>query len=456
MPFFNKKDEVLPVESSLSKIRQLTDDLGLKDRQLLESEARYKKLAEELREERNLLRQVLDANPSMIFVKDIKSRFILVNDKVAQVYGVRREDLIGKSDVHFNGVNEEVQRFHKNDVDVIENKREKLIPLEEVTSTYGVTRYYTTIKRPIINSDGTCDRLIGIATDITDAVMAQKALLLSETGMPYRVIGSLSDINDRVLCSMETKMLEESYRSVFNSSTDAIFIHDKSTGVILDVNETACSMIGYNKDQLISMGVGNFSAGPEFTQEKALDKILSTSLGKNNVFEWKMKDSQGQTFWVEVQLRLADFKGMNCVIANVRNIDHRKRTQLILESLYAKFEGVINNMLVGLVVIDENSVVENFNRTAERITGYSSKEVVGKNVTMLMPEEYRDPHTEALKEHVDGRGKAWILGREAREVPILRRNGAVTRVMLSVDEFYLDGKRLFVGTLTPVPEDNEK
>src|SRR5215210_7417274 len=79
-----------------------------------------KRAEEELREQQQFLRQVIDTDPSLIFVKDWDGRFTLVNKAMADVYGTTPEELVGNSDADFNANKEEVKYFLQADREVME------------------------------------------------------------------------------------------------------------------------------------------------------------------------------------------------------------------------------------------------------------------------------------------------------------------------------------------------
>ncbi|MGY6276470.1 PAS domain S-box protein [Methylomonas sp. MgM2] len=144
-----------------------------------------KNVQDALQHERIFLRQVIDAAPSMIFVKDQEGRFILGNEALARCYGTSPENLIGLTDEHFNSNADEVARFHQDDLDVIDNRQPKRSIEEKVTHADGSIHWYSTVKIPLIE-EGHCDKLLGVATDITDrkqheAHLAEHALQLQET-----------------------------------------------------------------------------------------------------------------------------------------------------------------------------------------------------------------------------------------------------------------------------------
>jgi PAS domain S-box-containing protein len=146
---------------------------------------RIKNVQDALQHERIFLRQVINAVPSIIFVKDKESRYLLGNEAVAKCYGTSLENLIDLTDDNFNSNADEVARFRQEDLDVISTCQSKHIPEAKVTHADGSVHWYSTVKIPLIEA-GNCDKLLGVATDITDrkqneAHLAEQAWQLQET-----------------------------------------------------------------------------------------------------------------------------------------------------------------------------------------------------------------------------------------------------------------------------------
>jgi two-component system cell cycle sensor histidine kinase/response regulator CckA len=122
---------------------------------------------DELVAQRRFLRQVIDLNPSFIFAKDRAGRFTLVNQAVADNYGTTVEELVGKTDADFNSDAAQVEHFRRDDLEVMDTRREKVVPEEVITDSTGQKRWLHTIKRPIVGPDGRADQVLGVSTDIT-------------------------------------------------------------------------------------------------------------------------------------------------------------------------------------------------------------------------------------------------------------------------------------------------
>ncbi len=106
---------------------------------------------------------------------------------------------------------------------------------------------------------------------------------------------------------------------------------------------------------------------------------------------------------------------------------------------------VVESAVDGIIVIDARGRVEKMNPAAERLFGYAEAEVLGRNVTMLMPSPYREEHDSYLSRYLST-GNATIIG-IGREVTGLRRDGTQFPLHLSVGEMSLDGERKFTGIL---------
>ena len=127
-----------------------------------------RKLAErELRRQKNLLWQVIDTDPNMIFVKDEHGRFLLANRAIADHYGMAVRDMIGKSNREINPNTKEVEKFLSVDREVIQNMKEVI--LTESMLKNGKQHWSHTVKRPLLQDDGSVN-VLGIGVDITDLI----------------------------------------------------------------------------------------------------------------------------------------------------------------------------------------------------------------------------------------------------------------------------------------------
>ena len=176
----------LDEETAVAYLKAGATDYILKDRVIRLGPAVIEALErarqrQELRRQERLLRQIIDANPSLIFVKDWEGRFVLVNQATAQVYGTSVDELVGKTDADFNSNADEVSHFLRDDREVMSSGRPKLIAEERVTNpTSRETRWFQTIKVPLRLPDDDVPKLLGVATEITERKRLEEQLLQSQ------------------------------------------------------------------------------------------------------------------------------------------------------------------------------------------------------------------------------------------------------------------------------------
>jgi PAS domain S-box-containing protein len=121
-----------------------------------------------------------------------------------------------------------------------------------------------------------------------------------------------------------------------------------------------------------------------------------------------------------------------------------------LRDTAARLHGIFEAAVDGIITIDERGIVESFNPAAERIFGYAAAEVIGQNVSMLMPEPYRSEHDDYLdRYHKTGEKRIIGIGREVRG---RRKDGMDFPMDLAVSEIPEGRHRVFTGLVRDITE----
>src|SRR6266702_2039099 len=128
----------------------------------------------------------------------------------------------------------------------------------------------------------------------------------------------------------------------------------------------------------------------------------------------------------------------------------RRREQAALRDREARLQAILDTAVEGIITIDGQGLIESFNSAAEAIFGYQASEVIGRNVSVLMPMPYRQEHDRYLADYLRT-GHARIIG-IGREVVGLRKDGTIFPMDLSVSEVRLEERRLFAGFVRDITE----
>jgi PAS domain S-box-containing protein len=138
------------------------------------------------------------------------------------------------------------------------------------------------------------------------------------------------------------------------------------------------------------------------------------------------------------------------VLRLVRSEAQAREMSASLRDSERHMQAVLDKVDQGIITISEAGNIELFNPAAEHMFGYRREDVVGKNVSMLMPEPYHSEHDGYLRHYLHT-GQARVIG-IGREVKGRRSDGSVFPMDLRVSAFYLEGRRQFIGSIRDVTE----
>jgi two-component system sensor kinase FixL len=259
---------------------------------------------------------------------------------------------------------------------------------------------------------------------------------------------------------MTIPILEEnSLHWLLEALVDAVLIAD-SDGSIVFANASAERLFGYGRDELGSLQVENliperFRQLHRSQRAEYANTPHSRPMGSSPDLKGQRKD--GTEFPVEVSLSPLQTAQGVFVMAVIHDITKRKaaeealaRQAAELQESEARMRAVVDTAVDGVIVIDERGLIDRFNRSAERMFGYSAEQAVGKNVSMLMPSPDREQHDAYLHRYVQT-GEKKIIG-IGREVVGRRRDGSTFPLDLAVSEMDLGGRRMFTGIVRDITE----
>lgn len=186
----DKKSAKLAVEAqSAVALRQLNENLQneISDRRQAEAA---------LEREHTLLRTLIDNLPNLVWIKDAESRFVICNAAQAQRIGLKKEDLVGKTDFDFYPY-ESASQFYAEEQEIVKSGNPIVNKIEQSTLTSNQNRWISVTKIPIRSETGKVESIVGLISDITEQKNIEKAVERSETiyrraienahGVPYQL-----------------------------------------------------------------------------------------------------------------------------------------------------------------------------------------------------------------------------------------------------------------------------
>jgi two-component system sensor kinase FixL len=237
-------------------------------------------------------------------------------------------------------------------------------------------------------------------------------------------------------------------QSIIDSAVDGIIVID-SRGRIEAFNRGAERLFGYPTSEVIGRNVSMLMPSPDHEQHDGyLSRYLATGEAKiigGAGREVTGRRRDGTTLPLHLSVGEMSIGGERKFTGMLHDLTRRAELDAQLRASEARWRAIIESAVDGIVVIDGYGRIEAFNPAAERLFGYVERDVVGKNVNILMPSPYREEHDAYLaRYHATGVPKIIGIG---REVTGLRHDGTVFPVHLSVGEMLVGGQRKFTGIL---------
>lgn len=196
--------------------------------------------------------------------------------------------------------------------------------------------------------------------------------------------------------------------------------------------------------------IGGFEAGQrQLAQSPGRDEmqklhelVVSMQSELSSRLEQRQQDARQSARRTFVMLGLLLLLAGGALVALYARIRRESRERRESEE---RLRAVVETAVDGIITIDGSGRIESFNPAAARLFGYSEAEVIGRNVSMLMPEPDRSQHDGYLRRYLDT-GERHIIG-VGREVTAQRRDGKRVPISLAVSEMHLGARRLFTGIL---------
>jgi PAS domain S-box-containing protein len=128
-------------------------------------EEQLKALAQQRMQQHRLTQEIIDNIPSAVYIKDLEGRYMVVNKKLCEIFGMSPEELLTHRDADLFS-NDASQNFRFANEQVILHK--SMVTYEDVVMRNGHKHYYWVVKFPLLNNAGEVQNICGLATDITE------------------------------------------------------------------------------------------------------------------------------------------------------------------------------------------------------------------------------------------------------------------------------------------------
>lgn len=319
---------------------------------------------------------------------DGSNRITFVSDTIFNILGYTKEELLSED---FNWI----ANLHPDDSAIIENKHRELAKEGVASALYryrnkaGEFRWIHDEMRLICDESGEAQEFIGFFSDVTELHNAREHL----------------------------QREQKSFRTLFDAIGDAVIIIDQETGIIVEANQAALRLYGYERSEFLGMLATEISLEPEQTRQRTSDPrpLIPRRLHRR-------KD--GSPLSVEISTAVIDLHGRQALVCTNRDIAIREqarredssgeaaralveaeREKLALENTLhlteQKYESLLSASPDAITVTDLQGVISYVSPQALKLFGYDSiEQAVGHNIAEFTHEDERELVKQRLQERL--------------------------------------------------------
>lgn len=365
-----------------------------------------------LRHNREFLTAVLDYAGQPVLVLDRAARICLFNQACESLFGSPTGDVLGARIDRFLAPEErgEVKAVF---ADILAGN----FPSEhenDFLTRSGRRHRIQWRNTALLDERGEVEYVVAIGLDVSDARRAEQKLRHSQEQL-QRLIDSTPALVAKLDAGLHVRFANEAYRTWFGLDPGEI------------VGKHVREVIGSQALALL---------------EPCFQEALR---GRTAQYRGEVPYRHGGTRVIHgVYAPAGDLEGSpDGLFILAVDLTEQHRLANALAGQVERANAVLDTAIDGIITIDIDGIMQSANAAAERIFGYKERELIGRNVSMLMPESYRAHHDEHIRHYLET-GEKRVIG-VGREVQGLRRNGEVFPLELSVGEFIENGQRYFTG-----------
>lgn len=260
-------------------------------------------------------------------------------------------------------------------------------------------------------------------------------------------LATLEDISTRKKAEDAMHFSEDKFSVLFHKGSLPSVLTKFPNIEIVDANEAFLELFGYEKKEVI----GHTSIELGLNRDINLRNQIYQEIDRDSMpksYEQTLHSKSGSAIEVLTSLNILSFGENKFVLATIQDITFRKKTEAALIQSEERYRTILNTMLDCVITINEKGIIQSTNRSIEATFGYTPKEILGQNVSILMPEIFAREHDSYLQKYLET-GKARIIG-IGREVTAKRKDQSIFPVHLSIGEFVLNNERNYVGIVKDI------
>ena len=339
---------------------------------------------EQIRYSENKYQSLFEQASDAIVIADLNGNFTDCNPKMCQLLGYTREELIGM-----------------NITQLLDEAQLEQHPVRLDLLAQGEIRFN---ERRMTQKDGSIVEIENSVKKMSD----------------NRLLGILRDVTPRKKIEQELREAEAKFRNLVEESLVGVYIMVE--GKYAYVNPRFAEIFGYQQDELIGVYSIETVIHPD-DRKLVLEKVRTRLSGEKESVHYELKGirKNGTTLWAEVFGSRTQYSGKPAIIGTLIDISDRKK----LEEQQTLFVSMVNSSEDAIISESLDSNITTWNKGAVKLFGYEPDEVLGKHISILIPESRLKEEDYILRMISDGNAV------ENFETERKKKNGEVIYISLT-------------------------
>lgn len=251
---------------------------------------------------------------------------------------------------------------------------------------------------------------------------------------------------------LEEKLSQEiRFRATFEQAAVGI-AHFYPDGKWIRINKKLTDMIGYSEEDLSKMNFQSFTHPEDLKEMQKSFNMLLDGSSDSYTMQLRFIRKNGSILWVNTSTSVVKDANnkLDYLVKIINDISEQKKDEELILENDIKLKTILETILDSLLIINEKGIVQMANKATEKIFGYTVDELIGQNISILMPEPYASQHDSFIQKYLET-GKKKIIG-IGREVKAKRKSGEFFDCELSVSEWNFKNERFFTGTIKDISD----
>ncbi len=304
-------------------------------------------------------------------------------------------------------------------------------------------RYYEITMRPL----ATGTRLLAILVFLDDSSERKRREL---------------ELNQTIRELVETASL---HRAMVASALDCIFLMD-AEGTVVEFNPAAEVTFGYSRDEAVGKSIVELIVPPDVRiSEPSKVDVFRSLMGRDAIGQAMKRNAvtkDGRPIAIELTVTLVDANGRELFMAHCRDITPQieKRRSLAKSEAARLASEQVNTQIIasaidGIVLVDHQGLIQDFNPAAEDMLGHRREDAIGKRLAdMIIPHQHRAAHEAGMARYM-ATGVSRVMGKRL-QLEALASTGELIPVEVTINEVKLQDTHLFTAHLRDLRESRRK